>query len=701
MKEPRPMQTSAKARNASIRWLAVVLIVWVIGLLAAYYQVHLHELTRSLSALLALPGLLVELAAAVPAALMRGAPDLLTVALLMLSAGAIGRLMLRRLDLTPLSAAERAAFAPLVGLGLLSTVALLLGLVGLFQPLILWAVVGLALIIGLRDAGRWLRDLGAALRDLRPRSGWGWLLAILAGVLLLLALLMALAPPTAWDGLTYHLVAPQRYLEQGRITGHADNPYLGFSQLVETLYGVAFGLFGRDTSAAVLHGGFGLLGLLAVMGLVQRSAGTRRATLSAWLAAAILLSAFSLWWQFGIPYVDLAVMAYSALVLSALTIWRRTQRPGWLIAVGVVCGLLLSTKYTSGALLIAVLVLLLIRAPRHFIQNALLVGVPAVIVFAPWMLRGLLLYQNPVYPFVFGGLEWDAVRTTALSTAGQGIFTRGEGWHLPLLPVTATLFGVHKATEYDFSAGIWLLTAPLLLPLAWRHLSAEARTLARDAALLLVPLLLFWIGMAIISRVGAQVRLVMMALPIAAVAGSLALMGLRSTYRDVRWLLTGAFTLTLVLTGLLALDEVHRSDALDYHRSGDRTTYLATQLGVHYAAMQQLATLPAGSHIRTLWDPLGYTCPPHLTCNADLLFDHWARPLKNGSTPAEIFQWWRQTDDYILVFDAGYAAWLASDPHFATENALFPQHHPDWLRPIWTDDIAYTLYTWRDDLPGD
>lgn len=108
-----------------------------------------------------------------------------------------------------------------------------------------------------------------------------------AGVLLIAALIMALAPPFRWDGMTYHLIAPARYLHDGRILTHADNFYLGLSQMFEMLYTLALALFGRDAAAAPIHWGIGVLGMIGVAGLVRRYAGKA----SAWLALLLLFNA--------------------------------------------------------------------------------------------------------------------------------------------------------------------------------------------------------------------------------------------------------------------------------------------------------------------------------------------------------------------------------------------------------------------------
>ena len=62
---------------------------------------------------------------------------------------------------------------------------------------------------------------------------------------MILALTLALLPPTSWDGLFYHLTGPKLYLQQGAIRPGPDIPHLNFPSLMEMnfLLAMAVGLF--------------------------------------------------------------------------------------------------------------------------------------------------------------------------------------------------------------------------------------------------------------------------------------------------------------------------------------------------------------------------------------------------------------------------------------------------------------------------
>ncbi len=108
--------------------------------------------------------------------------------------------------------------------------------------------------------------------------------------------------------------------------------------------------------------------------------------------------------------------------------------------------------------------------------------------------------------------------------------------------------------------------------------------------------------------------------------------------------------------------------------------------------MQRLNDLPPGARVRLMWEPRTYLCPARVVCQGDLLFDHWARALRQEQTAAAVFAAWRGMDDYLLVYDAGYDFWRA-DERLAAENARFPAALAEFMTPVWTEG-GYTLYGW-------
>lgn len=659
-------------RESGVIWRVFAVLIGLLALLVGYY---IHHKPIDLSLLLTFGGALLDLA---------------TLGLIAVIAGGLGRRGLAEFD--GISRVERVALECGAGLGLMSIIALVLGMVGLLTTLVLWAmiaVLGLAALPGMRG---WLTDCRILTRRIRPATPWTRFLAIFVLVSLAAALLLALAPPVAWDSLMYHLVGPKMYLADGRILAHTENHYLGFPQGVEMLFTLAMGLFGRDTIP--VHFLLGILALLAAGGITRRYADVG----AGWLAMVLLLSSYSIWLLFGWSYVDLGVMAYALLALIAFTRWRETQAEKWLLLAGIFAGLLLGVKYTAGLMLIALGVFVVYQSPRRMIRNGLILGVTAFIVFLPWMIRGLILYENPVYPFFFGGLNWDPMRESTFQVS-DGLLGTADAWQLIILPIAATIFGAEKGPGFSFTLGPWLLTTPLLVLIGWRWLDDRARSLAATCLLLIGVMFVFWIILSARWVLGMSPRQMAALVALSSVAGALGFHSLLRWPRkpfDLYFIARGILAFTLVLGMVEMLQTTIRSRVIPYFFTAiSRDAYLDKEIGLYIEAMRELAKLPNEPKVRLLWEPRAYYCP--VMCLADVLTDAWTYPIRNGAAPDEVFEAWRQEgSDYVLVFDLGYNFYTDEDTRFTAENKLFPAVLERWMTPVWSDDFAYTLYAWRE-----
>jgi Dolichyl-phosphate-mannose-protein mannosyltransferase len=659
-------------RESGVIWRVLVVLIGLLALMIGYYIFH-----KPIDL-----GLLFTFGGA--------ALDLATVGLVAAIAGGLGRRGLVLFD--GISRVERVAMECGVGLGLISIIMLALGMIGLLNPLVLWVMIAVLGIVALPGIRGWLSDCRILVCGIRPATPWTQFLAIFLLLSLITALLLALAPPTAWDSLMYHLVGPKHYLADGRILAHTENHYLGFPQGVEMLFTLTMGLFGRDT--VPIHFLLGVLALLAAGGITRRYADEN----AGWLAMVLLLSSYSIWLLFGWAYVDLGVMAYALLALIAITRWRETQSEKWLLLAGIFAGLLIGVKYTSGLMLIALGVYALYHAPRRIARNGLILGMAALIVFFPWMIRGFLLYQNPVYPFFFGGLNWDPMRDSAFQVSG-GLLESAEAWQLIVLPIAATIFGAEKGPGFSFTLGPWLLTAPLLVLVGWRWLDDRARSLASSCLLLIGVMLIFWIILSAKWVLGMSPRQMSALVALSSVAGALGFHSLSRWPRkpfDLYFIARGILAFTLILGMLEMLQTTVRSRVIPYFFTTiSRDAYLDGEIGLYMGAMRQLDSLPDDSSVQFLWEPRAYYCP--VTCSADVLTDAWSYPLRNGAEPDDIFaDWGAEGIDYVLVFDLGYNFYTYEDRRFVAENMLFPDALERWMTPVWSDNFAYTLYVWRE-----
>lgn len=632
--------------------------------------------------------------------------DTLTVSALVAVAAGAGRficaLVVKRLQLMwdDLSSAEQLALEAGVGLALISMGALTLGLVGLYTRVALWLPFLLLGIVLRRSITSWFRALFATLRaGFRLETPFQSVLAFIALLLLGLALLHAFKPIYEWDAIVYHLVEPQAALRAGRLLGNPENFYLGFPKGVEVLYGVLMSAFGRDTAAAPLHFVYGALALLATAGFAVRHAGRT----AAWIAIALLIGSFNVWQLFGWAYVDLAVLLYAALAFSLYDAWRRGNALGWLLLLGAMSGIGLGIKYTTGFLVIALALGIVVAQPRRALPNLLIVGLAAALLYAPWAVRGFLLYGDPFYPYLHNFLpsaNWDADRAAAFSQSGRGLIGLGQAWQATLIPFTATVLGQNYDRYFSFTLGPFLLTAPLLLTIVWRSLNKGARRLARDGAVLLIILYGMWAILALFQGIAMQARLMMVMFPISAILGAIGISALSQLPEkpvNVGFILRVAFLFTTAFALLEIFEHVVQIQllpALTGQMSAQEFRF--RHIATHEDVLGRLAALPDGSQVRFAWEPRNYFCPATITCVPDVLFDHWSHAITAEDMTADrVFTTWREAgDDYLLFFRLGYDAFdLSAAPAIDAQFAEAVEAH---LQQVWTtEDGRYVLYGWE------
>ncbi len=682
-------------RSHSLHVLAAVFVVWIGLVLVAYYVVHKPFTPAHVRALSeAVAGLA---GAGLVTALGTG----------------VGLLLLRRLELTPL---ERLVWAATVGLGVISLAGLALGAVGLLRPWLLWPLT----VAGIALTGRRLwRALHAAWDDAswRPRGRFARWLAGYCAVMLAVALAWTLTPPTAWDGLVYHLTGPKLYLASGRVSHPLDLPYLSFPQLVEVLFAWGMGLTGERT-AAVIHWFYGLLVVGAILGnhagsghergdheggdheggghagaglvpALGNHAGSDRKRGDheggerkvgdhergdheggdhkgrPYVAAAVLLSAPSIVLLMGWPYVEMALLLYTTLSFLALArFWDDgSQARGWLALSGVCAGLALSTKYTALAVLPALGItwgfwrLTDGRSRKQEAGDMLVVCGIALAVWAPWLVKNWLLTGNPLYPFFFRGVYWDEWRAWWYDRPGTGLVYTAP-WKLLTAPWDATIWGVEGAAGYSATIGpLFLALLPLLFPV-WRRLPAERRRGLAAALTFCGVLYAFWLWGIARTALLLQTRLLFPAFGVLALVVGEAVAGLDLLPHrplNLGWLVRAVVVTVLALTLVGTLLAFVQERPLGVLLGFEsREDFLIRRLGWYWIAVDYLdRELPSDAVVLFLWEPRSYHC--QVECRPDALLDRWLHTLYvYGRDAKAIADAWRTEGvTHVLLNDSG------------------------------------------------
>ncbi|MBK7893314.1 MAG: glycosyltransferase family 39 protein [Anaerolineaceae bacterium] len=553
------------------------------------------------------------------------------------------------------------------------------------------------------------------MRTLRPlrlnfpsRSITLYLLIVLG-----LALILALLPPTDWDGLFYHLNGPKLYLEAGRIVGGIDIPHLSFPALFEMLFTLAMGLRG-DVAAKLLHFSFipWLMALVylistrffateeiaysAVAGVptVPQSAGAEKRKSGGWTAVLILISMPMVLNLGAQAYNDLPLAFYQVAALVAILRWRQNEQTGWLILSGVFAGLAMGLKYTS----FVTPLLLAGTVVWHFWQkeSRAVAGVPAAplggavrrpataqktpsrlrasalkkslkplliltavttLIALPWYLKNWAFTGNPVYPFVFGGHFWDDFRAAAYAGTGTGI-----GFDpLALLRLPHDLIlGLNDASQDGQPGPLFLIFLPAVLVYAFSRWK-KGWGGERPFNLLLIFVLaqyIFWVFGVIFSGGLWQSRLLLPAFvalsPIIAwIFNDLARWDHPqfSLRRFVRLVIILALAFNLVGQLLNWLPGVPLTYVAG---STSRDEILTHWLGSHYTAMQGInAQTPPDAVVLFLYEPRSYYC--NRDCRPDSILDTFAHLEYLHNDADGIAQAWRNEGiTHVLLFETGY-----------------------------------------------
>lgn len=579
----------------------------------------------------------------------RAAWQILVGGAILLLAGSIGA---RLLPLEHNPHLVRLFFQASLGLGLLSLLIFILGVSTGFHTWILAGVLVVGQLFLLRSGLRWLSGWKDLL-DLWQRSaGPGKAIGFGTGLVLLMTLVTALAPPLKFDALVYHLALPRLYLQAGRLVYTPEIMFWGMPQGGEMLFVWASSLSG-SSAGAVLGWWVGLITLVGLFGFVEGHLGLR----AAWISLAALLSGFTLSTSLAWGYVDWFAMLFGLGFLIAIHSWRTTGERGWLILAGLFAGFAFGVKYTAGVLFLAGLVMVISSKKIVWnlstrIREATVYSAAAAAPALPWLAKNWVAAGNPFYPLFFPAGAMDAVRL-AQYQGGQA----WGGWpDVLFLPIRATLLGIELAPGYSASIGPLLLGLGLLFLLPAPGLSQKTKEIVRSAAWIVLPVLVLWAIAGRFTGYLLQTRLYFCIFPALAVLAAggfrnLALYRISGVRlgRVATVLVLLVFGLNVMEAGLYSIRQGAFEVVLGLK---PQEGYLSDNLGWYGPAMQAVRELPEGSRALMLWETRSLYCLPG--CEPDEIIDRWAHDLyKKGNPDAVLEDWMNQGFTHLLYYKAG------------------------------------------------
>lgn len=482
-------------------------------------------------------------------------------------------------------------------------------------------------------------------------------MGILVGLIFVLTMFAALAPPIRFDALVYHLTLPRIYLQTQRMIYVPQLMFWGMPQSAEMLYLFAMSL-GGEGAAALLGWLIGLAALVGILGYVA----DQLASSPAWAAVAALACGYTLAASLSWAYNDWWVLLFGLGFLVSITLWSQERQAGSLWLAALFAGFALGTKYTAGVLIVCGSVVILWRSLRRTgVQSALKAlfqfGALALLVFSPWLVKNWTATGNPFYPLLFPAGAMTELRLQLY----QGGPAWGNWLDVFLLPLRSTFLGVEGAPGYNASIGPLLLGLCPAAVLSWRGMNDRQRKFLMTCALTAISGVVVWMIMGRFSSYLLQARLYVAFFPAVAALAGAGFAGLSAIVSNgVRFGRVAGFLVLLVL-GLTVLElglQSTRQESLPA-ALGLKTEqeYLEDNLGWFAPAMKALNDLPQGARTLMLWEPRSYYCLP--TCEPDEIIDRWLReryPDPGGApaSPQEILNSWRASGyTHLLLHRSG------------------------------------------------
>lgn len=251
-----------------------------------------------------------------------------------------------------------------------------------------------------------------------------------------LNLIAAAAPPTSADALVHHLTAPKIYISEHSIVNIPSLQLMTEAPMSVNmiyLYGLKL-LNGKLAQMIAWYLSF--LAALAVFMITARITAKQAAVVAATLFATLpVFSVFNVR-----PYVDIPLAFFALLATHMFLQWLGRNEAKHAVLAALFMGMAISAKNTgllTGAAFAIIIAVMFLRAPAdkraRFAAQAVIIGVVAAAMLAPWLIKSYMNTGDPLHPFLykyFEGTYWNNDLGRALLEFHR---SHGIGFSLPSL----------------------------------------------------------------------------------------------------------------------------------------------------------------------------------------------------------------------------------------------------------------------------
>ncbi len=248
---------------------------------------------------------------------------------------------------------EESTYSIGIGLGVISIVTFLLGLVHLLYPFIFVSLGIIVLFSGFRHLSHLTK---VARRGLALRN-WSILdlvLLFLFGVILFNSMFLVGNPSIGWDAMNSHLAAPKFYVREHAVQFYTWLNFNNFPQVQEMLYTIEMMAL-KDPGCALVYT------FMVLSAVVTYLIGVRYFGRTVGLFAMVLLVLIVEIFRTSMTaYVEHLLIFYVLLLVHAFLGWYESGDRRWLILAGIAGGLACGVKYTGTESVLLVLILMVV-----------------------------------------------------------------------------------------------------------------------------------------------------------------------------------------------------------------------------------------------------------------------------------------------------------------------------------------------------
>lgn len=495
---------------------------------------------------------------------------------------------------------------------------------------------------------------------LKDTSGLGKITAVLVTTIGVAAFAGAIGPPWDYDGLMYHLLGPQIFLDAEGLFPYPANWYVNGPFNIEMLFTVGMA-FGDDVFAKLVHLLFGACYLASSFLLASRVLPPNAAR----IVPLILLGVptIPIWASFA--YIDLGWSTFELISLAGLVIWWTNRDLRWLFISGVTVGLASGSKYLGLVGLavggFALLVLLMADRTRPKVASLFWFGAPALLIAGPWYLKNLVWFGNPVFPMLWGGGDWTPERLQLYSDYLGSFGTGRDVADYLLLPVNVYVRHAEYGTVMN-SIDIPSLLFPLAILTPFLKHNRGVTALLALAGIRIVA----W------SIGSQQLRFLLPIYPILAIGAAQVVSVLQVKSRTV---VMRRFWPALVV-GLVFVTAYYQVVVLFKYRpvpaalGAESRKSFQLRINKDYPSIAYfLENVDGSSKLLMLGDARGYLCIPR--CLPDPDHFRWAAALAALEDQSELATWFTEQDISHVLFSVEDLDFLLQhDPQGVLRDAI-------------------------------